>query len=69
MKLSVPLLEQVNLHFHGELALLPPYNFLPPLGGVSSFTNMQATSHKGGCDFTYKELGQCCVTWIARKFD
>jgi len=58
-KLSVPLLEQVNLHFPGELVLLPPDNFLPPLGAVPSFTNMQTTSHKDGCDFTYKELEQC----------
>jgi len=42
-KLSVPLLEQVNLHFPGELVLLPPDNFLPSLGDVPSFTNNQAT--------------------------
>jgi len=68
-KLSVPLLEQVNLHFPGELVLLPPDSFLPPLGDIPSFTNMQATSHKACCDISYKELEQYCVTWITRKFD
>ena len=41
-KLSVPLLEQVNLHFPGELVLLPPDSFLPSLGDVPSFINKQA---------------------------
>lgn len=65
--LPAPFLEQVILHFPGELVLLPPGSFFLSLGDVASLTNTQSPT-KTSLDLSYKALEQCCVTWKTCKF-